>query len=106
MKTRWTFRCYPTSDQAEHLNRRFGCVRYVWNWALRMRTDAYRAGGRINHSETDGRLTTLERQRQTVWLNEVSSVCLQQALREQQPASRQDAQEDRAHPRAHRRQSG
>ena len=86
MRMRWTFRCYPTSDQAEHLNRTFGFVRYVWNWALRMRTDAYRAGERINHSETDGRLTALERQRQTVWLNEVSSVCLQQALRDQQQA--------------------
>ncbi|MDR1528862.1 MAG: helix-turn-helix domain-containing protein, partial [Burkholderiales bacterium] len=29
MKSRWTFRCYPTPDQAQHLNRTFGCVRFV-----------------------------------------------------------------------------
>lgn len=86
MKARWTFRCYPTPEQAEHLNRTFGCVRYVWNWALRMRTDAYRAGERIGHAETDRRLTALKHQPETVWLNEVSSVCLQQALRDQQQA--------------------
>lgn len=86
MKTRWAFRCYPTPEQAEHLNRTFGCVRYVWNWALRMRSDAYKAGERVNHTETDKRLTVLKRQPETVWLNEVSSVCLQQALRDQQQA--------------------
>lgn len=83
---RWTFRCYPTPEQAEHLNRTFGCVRFVWNWALRMRSDAYKAGERVNHTETDKRLTVLKRQPETVWLNEVSSVCLQQALRDQQQA--------------------
>ena len=61
-------------------------MRFVWNWALRLRSDGYRAGERIGHPETDRRLTVLKRQPETAWLNEVSSVCLQQALRDLQVA--------------------
>jgi putative transposase len=86
MKTRWTFRCYPTPEQEEHLARTFGCVRYVWNWALRLRSDGFRAGERIGYPETDRRMTLLKRQPETAWLNEVSSVCLQQSLRDLQTA--------------------
>lgn len=86
MKSRWTFRCYPTPDQEQHLARTFGCVRYVWNWALRLRSDGFRNGERIGYSETDKQLTLLKKQPETAWLNEVSSVCLQQALRDLQVA--------------------
>lgn len=86
MKSRWTFRCYPTPEQEQPLARTFGCVRFVWNWALRLRSDGYRAGERIGYPETDKRLTVLKRQPETAWLNEVSSVCLQQSLRDLQVA--------------------
>ena len=86
MKARWTFRCYPTPEQEQHLARTFGCVRFVWNWALRARTDAFRAGERMGYPATDKALTLLKQQPETVWLNEVSSVCLQQALRDLQVA--------------------
>jgi len=86
MKTRWTFRCYPTPEQEEHLARTFGCVRFVWNWALRMRSDGFRDGERIGYPATDKALTILKQQPETVWLNEVSSVCLQQSLRDLQTA--------------------
>ncbi len=86
MKTRWTFRCYPTPEQELHLNRTFGCVRFVWNWALRARTDAFRNGERMGYPATDKALTALKATPEHVWLNEVSSVCLQQALRDLQVA--------------------
>ena len=86
MKARWTFRCYPTPEQEQHLARTFGCVRFVWNWALRARTDAFRAGERMGYPATDRALTLLKQQPETAWLNEVSSVCLQQALRDLQVA--------------------
>lgn len=86
MKTRWTFRCYPTPEQELHLNRTFGCVRFVWNWGLRARTDAFRAGERMGYPATDKALTALKATPEHVWLNEVSSVCLQQALRDLQTA--------------------
>lgn len=86
MKSRWTFRCYPTPEQESHLNRTFGCVRFVWNWALRVRTDAFRAGERMGYPATDKALTVLKATPEHVWLNEVSSVCLQQTLRDLQAA--------------------
>lgn len=86
MKSRWTFRCYPTPEQEQHLARTFGCVRFVWNWALRARTDAFRAGERMGYPATDKALTALKATPEHVWLNEVSSVCLQQSLRDLQVA--------------------
>ncbi len=34
-------RIYPTDEQKHILARTFGCVRFVYNWALRQKTDAY-----------------------------------------------------------------
>ena len=70
MKQRWTFRLYPTPEQEQHLARTFGCVRYVWNWALRLRSDGFRAGQRIGYQETDRRMTQLKREDDKLWLNE------------------------------------
>src|SRR5215831_3999680 len=87
MKQRWTFRAYPTPEQTQHLARTFGCVRYVWNWALHLRSEAYRARQeRVGYAETDRRLTRLKRAPETAWLQEVSCVPLQQALRDLQTA--------------------
>lgn len=86
MKTRWTLRCYPTPEQEQHFARTFGCVRYVWNWALNLRSVGFKNGERIGYAETDKRLTALKREPETAWLGEVSSVCLQQALRDLQVA--------------------
>lgn len=61
-------------------------MRFVWNWALRMRSDGWRKGERIGYPATDKALTMLKQQPEMVWLNEVSSVCLQQSLRDLQTA--------------------
>ena len=64
------------------LARTFGCARFVYNWGLRLRTDAYRQRGQhLFYRETSAALTTLKQQSETIWLNEVSSVPTQQALR-------------------------
>jgi putative transposase len=38
----YKYRFYPTDDQRQLLARTFGCVRYVWNWALATRSAAYK----------------------------------------------------------------
>ena len=81
-KRAYRYRCYPTAAQAAVLARTFGCARFVYNWALRLRTDAYfERHERINYHETSAALTALKREPGTAWLNEVSSVPTQQALR-------------------------
>ena len=54
----------------------------MYNWALRVRTDAYyQDGKRISYADTSAALTALKKQEDHAWLNEVSSVPPQQALR-------------------------
>jgi putative transposase len=86
MNQRWTYRCYPTPEQEQILARTFGCVRYVYNWGLAARTKAFKDGERMSYKASDAAMTVLKRQPETVWLNEVSSVPLQQALRDLQTA--------------------
>src|SRR5215471_14013220 len=81
-KRAYKFRFYPTAEQKNILARTFGCARFVYNWALRLRTDAYyQEQKRIYYSETSAQLTQLKQQPEYSWLNEVASVPLQQALR-------------------------
>ncbi len=81
-KRAYRYRCYPTPTQAAMLARTFGCARFVYNWALRLRTDAYYdRQERIGYHEASAALTALKQQPETAWLNEVSSVPVQQALR-------------------------
>jgi putative transposase len=81
-KKAYTYRFYPTDEQKQLLARTFGCCRYVYNWALRDRTDAYyKRGERLSYEDTAQRLVLLKKQEETSWLDEVSSVPLQQALR-------------------------
>ena len=82
VQARYRYRVYPTPEQEVQLARTFGCVRYVYNWALAMKQDALRQRAeKVGYSETDRRLTALKRQEETAWLGEVSSVPLKQALR-------------------------
>jgi putative transposase len=81
-KKAYKYRFYPSEEQKRILAQTFGCCRYVYNWALRERTDAYyKRSERLYYEDTAGRLVLLKKQEETSWLNEVSSVPLQQALR-------------------------
>jgi putative transposase len=81
-KRAYKYRFYPGDEQKLILAQTFGCCRYVYNWALRQRTDAYyQHGERLYYDGTAGRLVTLKKQDETAWLNAVASVPLQQALR-------------------------
>ena len=88
-KRAYRYRCYPTHAQAAVLARTFGCARFVYNWALRVRTDAYYARQeRLSYVDLSAALTALKQQDATTWLNEVSSVPVQQALRHLEAAFR------------------
>lgn len=81
-KRAYRYRFYPTEEQKLILTKTFGCVRFVYNWGLRLKTDAYdNHGQRLDYKDLSAQLTALKREKDTVWLNEVSSVTLQQELR-------------------------
>ena len=87
MKRAWKYRFYPTSEQVELLTQTFGCVRFVYNSILRWRTDAfYDNKEKVTYTKASARLTIMKESTELSWLNDVSSVPLQQALRHQQSA--------------------
>jgi putative transposase len=86
---RMAYRCraYPDPVQQAVLNRTFGCVRVVWNHTLaarRTRWHQERAG--TSYAESDRALTAMKKDPDLAFLNEVSCVPLQQALRHQHQA--------------------
>jgi putative transposase len=81
------YRFYPTPEQETLLRRTMGCARLVYNRALAARTEAwYERQERVGYSETSTMLTSWKKQEDLQFLNEVSSVPLQQGLRHLQNA--------------------
>jgi putative transposase len=82
VKRAYKYRFYPTPEQADLLNRTFGCVRKVYNLALAERTRVYATEHRsVSYVETSAMLTKWKKTEDLAFLNEVSSVPLQQGLR-------------------------
>lgn len=86
MKRAFKYRFYPTDAQAAELSRTFGCVRKVYNLALAVRTEAWMRQERVSYIQTSAMLTAWKKTEELAYLNEVSSVPLQQALRHLQTA--------------------
>jgi putative transposase len=86
VKRAFKYRFRPTDAQAAELSRTFGCVRKVYNLALAARTEAWARQERVNYNQTSAMLTVWKRTEELAYLNEVSSVPLQQSLRHLQVA--------------------
>jgi putative transposase len=86
VKRAFKYRFYPTDAQAAELSRTFGCVRKVYNLALAARTAAWTRQERVNYNATSAMLTAWKKTEELAYLNEVSCVPLQQALRHLQRA--------------------
>lgn len=87
MRTAYKCRAYPDPEQASVLNRTFGCVRVVWNRTLAWRHARYYGEqAKTNFTQANAYLTAMKATEELGWLNEVSSVPLQQAVRHQQVA--------------------
>ena len=81
------YRFYPTPQQAEQLNRTFGCVRKVYNLALAERSRTYAVEQKsMSYVQSSAALTEWKKTEELGFLNEVSSVPLQQTLRHLQGA--------------------
>ncbi|PHM11206.1 RNA-guided endonuclease InsQ/TnpB family protein [Nostoc sp. 'Peltigera malacea cyanobiont' DB3992] len=81
------YRFYPTPEQEVLLRRTMGCTRLVYNRALAARTQAwYEHQERVGYIESNSMLTNWKKQEDLQFLNDVSSVPLQQGLRHLQTA--------------------
>ncbi len=86
MKRAYRYRFCPTDAQAAELSRTFGCVRKVYNLALAARTEAWVTRGAGQLPPDVGDADSVEEAGELAYLNEVSSVPLQQTLRHLQTA--------------------
>ncbi len=87
MRTAYKCRAYPTPEQTSVLSRTFGCVRVVWNRTLAWRHARYHGEqATTTFTQANAYLTAMKATEDLEWLNEVSSVPLQQAIRHQQVA--------------------
>jgi len=87
VKRAFRYRFYPADAQAAELARTVGCVRKVYNLALSARTEAWTLRQeRVNYNATSAMLTEWKKTEDLAFLNEVSSVPLQQTLRHLQVA--------------------
>lgn len=78
----YRYRLNPTESQRIFFEKSFGCTRFVYNWALNMRIEAYQKDKtRIGWVDICKRMTELKKQEDTVWLNEVSNMSLQSSIR-------------------------
>jgi putative transposase len=78
MKARYRYRCYPTDQQRQSLAQLFGCVRTVWNDALAFSKSNKYPG----YNSLSKALTQSKKTEERAWLNDVSSVPLQQSLKQ------------------------
>lgn len=76
------FRAYPNKEQQNLINRTLGCCRFIYNKGLAMRNESYKNGSKIGYSQTSAMLTELKKDPGFIFLKEVDSIALQQALRD------------------------
>jgi IS605 OrfB family transposase len=84
VQLRYTYRVYPTAPQRSALARTFGCVRTIFNDAVVARRNAHASGLPFPSTAQLDKLliTAAKRTPERSWLSEVSTVPLQQALRD------------------------
>src|SRR5262245_6750390 len=76
------YRFFPTDSQKRQLARTFGCARFVWNQALELRSKTYEETKKSpGYAQTTNALTQWKKEPEKAFLKEVSSVVLQQSLR-------------------------
>ena len=77
------YRLDPTPEQETLFRKTAGCCRWVYNWGLAQRRMAWAAEQKtLGYTALANQLPGLKRAVETLWLLEVPSHCLQQALRD------------------------
>lgn len=76
----YKFRIYPNAQEQELMNKHFGCVRHVFNWALEQKDKHYQETQKsLSKSELQTRLVQSKKEDKS-WLKEVNSQSLLSAL--------------------------
>ena len=83
IKKSFKYRIYPTNDQEVLLAKHFGSKRFVWNYFLNERKNAYLENNTsLNYYDNASSLTKLKKQEEYSWLKETNSQSVQASLRD------------------------
>jgi putative transposase len=103
----YRIRAYPNGAQRRLLDRWFGAVRWLWNTALAIRSEAYRECGlNLTGNDISRWLTQWKRTEGHEWLRQVPATCLTQCLRDQDAAFRNFFARRTRYPRFKGKRSG
>ena len=82
MKRAYKYKIKPTVRQQRMLSQFFGCVRFIYNWGLDRKINAYKESKKnVTYIQLAKELTLLKREECHKWLNDCSNESLQQSLR-------------------------
>lgn len=74
------YRLAPSKEQKVLLEKHFGCTRFIWNWALNKKMEAYQTTKKnISRYELQAELPKMKKGEQP-WLTEVGSLSIQSKL--------------------------
>ena len=77
----YKYRIYPNQQQAIAFEQHFGCVRFVYNWALALQQRYYTMFGKsLSRTKIQSQLVKKKKTGKFAWLNEVNSQSLLNAL--------------------------
>lgn len=77
----YKYRIYPNQQQAIAFEQHFGCVRFVYNWALALQNRYYKIFGKsLSRTKIQSQLVKKKKTAKFAWLNEVNSQSLLNAL--------------------------
>lgn len=103
----YKYRLHPNNEQITFFEKSFGCVRFVYNWALNQRIEAYQKDGtRISWVESCKQLTELKKQEETEWLCDVANQSLQSSIRNMDSAFTRFFREKKGFPKFHSKKHG
>lgn len=92
----YKYRIYPTEEQKVLFAKTFGCCRFVYNWALNLRIEAYRQDKKyVAYKEVQDRMVN-ELKKENQWLTEVNSQALLNSIRNLDTAYRDFFRDTRA----------
>ena len=76
----YRFRVYPIKEQIIFFSKHFGCVRFIYNYLLNTRRNAYLdKKKKISGFECKRMISTLKKEEKYTWLKEVNSQSLQES---------------------------
>ena len=76
-----TIRLYPTKEQEVLFRKHIGAMRYIYNWALNKNNILYK-NKKIKYSSFELSKQLTQYKKECLWLNEISSATLREAIRD------------------------